>query len=88
MIRLLLAAVPLFALAACASDGVTAQGANAQTAQADGAQKVVCERQVAQTGSMLGKRECAPAMTDEDRRRLSNEVGNMVKPRGITAPGS
>lgn len=82
MIRLLFAAVPLLALAACASDGATAT----QTADATG-QKVVCERE-ARTGSMLGKRECGPAMTDEDRRRLSNEVGNMVKPRGTTAPGS
>lgn len=88
MIRLLFAAAPLLVLAACASDGVTAQGASAQTAQAEGTQKVVCERQTSQTGSMLGKRECVPAMTDDDRRRLSNEVGNMVKPRGTTAPGS
>lgn len=85
MIRLLFAAAPLLALAACASDGVTAQ--TTQTAQAETAPKLVCEREQ-RTGSMLGKRECAPAMTDEDRRRLSTEVGNMVKPRGITAPGS
>jgi hypothetical protein len=85
MIRLLFAAAPLLALAACASDGVTAQ--TTQTAQAEPGQKLVCEREQ-RTGSMLGKRECAPAMTDEDRRRLSTEVGNMVKPRGITAPGS
>ncbi|OWQ47050.1 hypothetical protein CDL60_11720 [Roseateles noduli] len=86
MIRLLFAAVPLLALAACASDGVTAQPT--QTAQAEPAQKVVCEREQ-RTGSMLGKRECTPAaLSDEDRRRLATEVGNMVKPRGITAPGS
>jgi hypothetical protein len=28
------------------------------------------------------------ALSDEDRRRLAYEVGNTVKPRGITAPGS
>lgn len=83
MIRLILAAAPLLALAACASDGVTAQTASA----GEPGQKMTCERE-ARTGSMLGKRECAPAMTDEDRRRIANEVGNMVKPRGITAPGS
>ncbi|WP_416757373.1 hypothetical protein ACNI65_14045 [Roseateles sp. So40a] len=83
MIRLLFAAVPLLALAACASDGATA---TTQTADANG-QKVTCERE-ARTGSMLGKRECGPAMSDDDRRRISNEVGNMVKPRGTTAPGS
>jgi hypothetical protein len=85
MIRLLFAAAPLLALAACASDGVTAQ--TTQTAQAEPAQKVVCEREQ-RTGSMLGKRECAPALSEDDKRRLSNEVGNMVKPRGTTAPGS
>ncbi|WP_431102560.1 hypothetical protein [Roseateles noduli] len=85
MIRLLFAAAPLLALAACASDGVTAQPT--QTAQAEAGQKVVCEREQ-RTGSMLGKRECAPALSEDDKRRLSNEVGNMVKPRGTTAPGT
>jgi hypothetical protein len=85
MIRLLFAAAPLLALAACASDGVTAQ--TTQTAQAEPAQKMVCEREQ-RTGSMLGKRDCAPALSEDDKRRLANEVGNMVKPRGTTAPGS
>jgi hypothetical protein len=85
MIRLLFAAAPLLALAACASDGVTAQ--TTQTAQAEPAQKMVCEREQ-RTGSMLGKRDCAPALSEDDKRRLATEVGNMVKPRGTTAPGS
>lgn len=85
MIRLLFVAAPLLALTACASDGVTAT----QTASAQGetGQKMVCEREQ-RTGSMLGKRECAPALSEDEKRRLSSEVGNMVKPRGTTAPGS
>ncbi len=87
MIRLLFAAAPLLALAACASDGVTAASTQSASAQGEAGQKVSCEREQ-RTGTMLGKRECAPALSEDEKRRLANEVGNMVKPRGTTAPGS
>ena len=87
MIRLLFVAAPLLALTACASDGVTATGTQTASAQGETGPKMVCEREQ-RTGSMLGKRECAPALSEDEKRRLSSEVGNMVKPRGTTAPGS
>ena len=49
MIRLLFVAAPLLALAACASDGVTATGTPTASAQGETGQKMVCEREQRRT---------------------------------------
>ena len=75
---LLLLTLSLAALAGCAN--VPEQ--NAQAA----APKVRCERET-QIGSMMPKKDCGPAVSDDERRRLADELRNQTKPSGITAPG-
>lgn len=50
------------------------------------APKMRCERET-QIGSMMPKKDCAPAVSDDERRRLADEMRNQTKPSGITAPG-
>ncbi|WP_431258313.1 hypothetical protein ACQ86G_27955 [Roseateles chitinivorans] len=74
------AALPLVtALAACAAPD-TAKAPPA-TAKAE-----VCERE-AQTGSMLGRRQCGPALSEAERARLAAELQTQVRPTASN-PGS
>lgn len=81
---LFVAAAALLALSACATPDAPTE---TTVASADAAKpKANCVRAEAQTGSMLSKR-CAPALSDEEKRRVADDVGNLVKPTGTTAPG-
>lgn len=71
------AALPLVAvLTACAAPDAD----KAPTAKAE-----VCERE-AQTGSMLGRRQCGPALSEAERARLAAELQSQVRPTA-TNPG-
>ncbi|WAC72236.1 hypothetical protein OU995_22155 [Roseateles sp. SL47] len=76
-------AAPLLMLTACASPESGAKPEDTQVAQ-----NRPCERGEAQTGSMLTKRVCGPAPTDEERRRMQDEAARMAKPTRGAIPGS
>lgn len=78
---LLLLSLPLSlaTLAGCAS---APEPKNTQAA----APKLRCERET-QIGSMMPKKDCGPAVTDDERRRLADELRNQTRPSGVTAPG-
>ena len=75
-----LLAFPLIA-AGCASN--PAQDAAKQDQQDA---KVSCERTY-RVGSMMPTKDCAPALTEDERQRLQAGVRDMTRPSGITAPG-
>lgn len=68
-------AVPMLMLSACATSEPAKTDANPQVAQAR-----QCERGEATTGSMLTKRICGPALTDDERRRLADEAARIARP--------
>lgn len=77
-------AVPMLILSACATSEPAKTDAHPKVAQAR-----QCERGEATTGSMLAKRVCAPAPTDDERRRLSEEAARTASPTsGVQAPGA
>lgn len=71
---------PLLILAACASN----PPANDKQQVAE--QKVECERSYT-TGSMLPKKDCAPPMTEEERRRVQDDLANRVRQNAPRPPG-
>lgn len=68
-------AMPMLILSACATNEPAKTDTNPPVAQAR-----QCERGESQTGSMLAKRVCGPAPTEEERRRLAEEAARMARP--------
>jgi hypothetical protein len=72
------AALPLVAtLAACAAP---------DTDKASAAKAESCERE-ARTGSMLGRKQCGPALSEAERARLASELQTQIRPTASN-PGS
>jgi hypothetical protein len=71
--------LPVIAVAGCATNPPEDTAKQAQP-------KVSCER-TCRVGSAMPTRECAPAMSDEDRRRIQDEMRQKMRPSGVTAPG-
>lgn len=77
MLRSLVLTLPLLALGACASQPDQPE----HVAQA----KQDCERSYG-TGSMLPKKDCVPAMSEEDRQRMNDELQRDFASRGSAPP--
>ena len=71
--------LPLLLLAACASEP------DQPDTQPQAKQE--CERTYG-TGSMLPKKDCVPAMTDEERRRMQDELQRAAASHGSAPPGA
>lgn len=74
-------ALPMLILSACATNEPAKTDPNPQVAQ-----NRQCDRGEAQTGSMLTKRVCGPAPTEEERRRLAEEAARIARPMPSARP--
>lgn len=77
-------ALPLLMLAACATNPDQPTGPDTQQVT----QARQCDRGESQTGSMLAKKVCGPALSEEERGRLRDEAARNYQQPRPQPPGS